>query len=323
MTEALPIAFEDVLAAAERIRGIANRTPVLTSRTFDAMTGATVFFKCENYQRVGAFKFRGAYNHLSTLPADAKARGVVAASSGNHAQGVALSARLLEIPCTILMPGDAPAAKVEATRGYGATVRFFDRLNDLPEVVVREAAAPTNAYEVPSFDDPRIMAGQGTAALELLDEVPHLDLVVTPLGGGGLLSGTLTAVKGRSPQTKVIGVEPEGADDWVRSLAAGERIMIDPPTTIADGVRTRQPGVYTFAVVSKLVERVVTVPDAAIEDATRFMVLRMKTVVEPTGAIPAAALMSGAIEGIAGKRVGVIVSGGNVDADVLARILTG
>ncbi len=321
MTDGLPISFEDVLAAAARLEGQANRTPVMTSRTFDAMVGASVFFKCENYQRVGAFKFRGAYNHLSTLPSDARRRGVVAASSGNHAQGVALSAKLLGIPCTILMPDDAPASKAAATRGYGATVRTYDRLKDLPEVVVREAAAPTNAYVVPSFDDPKIMAGQGTAALELMRETPDLDLVVTPLGGGGLLSGTVTAVKAISPATRVMGVEPEGADDWVRSLAAGERVLIDPPTTIADGVRTRQPGVLTFAVISRLADGVVTVSDTAIEEATRFMVLRMKTVVEPTGAIPAAALMTGRLGDIAGKRVGVIVSGGNVDAEVLARIL--
>lgn len=323
MTDGLPISFEDVLAAAARLEGQANRTPVMTSRTFDAMVGASVFFKCENYQRVGAFKFRGAYNHLSALPSDARRRGVVAASSGNHAQGVALSAKLLGIPCTILMPDDAPASKAAATRGYGATVRTYDRLKDLPEVVVREAAAPTNAYVVPSFDDPKIMAGQGTAALELMRETPDLDLVVTPLGGGGLLSGTVTAVKAISPATRVMGVEPEGADDWVRSLAAGERVLIDPPTTIADGVRTRQPGVLTFAVISRLADGVVTVSDAAIEEATRFMVLRMKTVVEPTGAIPAAALMTGRLGDIAGKRVGVIVSGGNVDAEVLARILVG
>ena len=221
------------------------------------------------------------------------------------------------------MPDDAPASKAAATRGYGATVRTYDRLKDLPEVVVREAAAPTNAYVVPSFDDPKIMAGQGTAALELMRETPDLDLVVTPLGGGGLLSGTVTAVKAISPATRVMGVEPEGADDWVRSLAAGERVLIDPPTTIADGVRTRQPGVLTFAVISRLADGVVTVSDTAIEEATRFMVLRMKTVVEPTGAIPAAALMTGRLGDIAGKRVGVIVSGGNVDAEVLARILVG
>lgn len=318
----LPISFADVEAAAGRLAGAANPTPVLTSRTFDALAGATVFFKCENYQRVGAFKFRGAYNHLSQLPPDSRQRGVVAASSGNHAQGVALAARILGIPCTILMPDDAPKAKQDATRGYGAAVRFFDRLNDLPEQVVRAAAEPTNAYIVPSFDDPWIMAGQGTAALELVREVPDLDVVVTPLGGGGLLSGTVTAVRGISPATRVYGVEPETADDWVQSLKLGERVLIDPPPTIADGVRTRQPGKLTFEVVRALATGVVTVSDEAIKDAVRFMVLRMKTVVEPTGAIPAAALMTGKVPNVAGKRVGVIVSGGNVDADVLAGILT-
>jgi len=321
MDEPLPITIEDVREAAARLRGIANRTPVLTSRTFDELAGASVFFKCENLQRIGAFKIRGAYNHLSTLPPDARARGVVAASSGNHAQGVALSAKLLGIPCTILMPYDAPAAKRAATEGYGATVRSFDRLKDLPEDAVREAAAPTNAYIVPSFDDPKIMAGQGTAALELLEEVDGLDLVVTPLGGGGLLSGTATAVKALSPGTRVFGVEPDGADDYVRSLAAGRRIMIDPPTTIADGVRTRQPGVLTFEVVRRLVDGVVTVPDDAIVAAARFMVLRMKTVVEPTGVLPTAALMLQRFGDLNGARVGVIISGGNVDADVLAGIL--
>jgi threonine dehydratase len=319
----LPIGIEDVRAAADRIRGIAHRTPVLTSRTLDELTGATVFFKAENYQRVGAFKFRGAYNHVSTLPEDARTRGVVAASSGNHAQGVALAAKLLGVPCTIVMPTDAPAAKRQATLGYGAEVLSFDRLKDLPEVVVRAAAEPTNAYVVPSFDDRMIMAGQGTAALELLEDVPDLDLVVTPLGGGGLLSGTATAVRALSPRTRIAGIEPEGADDWVQSLARGERVLIDPPTTIADGVRTRQPGLLTFEQVRALVDDVVTVTDAAIEDAVRFLLLRMKTVVEPTGAIPAAAMLSGRLGDLSGKRVGAILSGGNVDADVLARILAG
>ncbi len=318
----LPISFADVEAAAARLAGVTNRTPVLTSRTFNQLAGAEVFFKCENYQRVGAFKFRGAYNHLAQLPADARDRGVVAASSGNHAQGVALAARLLGIPCTILMPDDAPKTKQGATRGYGAAVRFFNRLSDLPETVVRAAAEPTGAYIVPSFDDPWIMAGQGTAALELMREVPGLDVVVTPLGGGGLLSGTVTAVRGVSAQTRVYGVEPETADDWVRSLQSGERVMIDPPLTIADGVRTRQPGKLTFEVVRALATDVVTVTDDAIKDAVRFMVLRMKTVVEPTGAIPAAALMTGSVPDVEGRRVGVVVSGGNVDPDVLAAILT-
>ncbi len=320
---ALPITFADVESAALRLAGIANVTPILTSRTFNAMVGAEVFFKCENYQRVGAFKFRGAYNHVSQLPGDAKLRGVVAASSGNHAQGVALSAQLLSIPCTILMPADAPRTKVAATRSYGATVKFFDRANDLPEVAVRAAAAPTDAYIVPSFDDPWIMAGQGTAALELLQAIPDLDTILTPLGGGGLLSGTATAARGLVPGIRIAGVEPEAADDWVLSLAAGERVMIDPPDTIADGVRTRQPGILTFEVVRSLVDQVVTVTEEAIKEATRFMVLRMKTVVEPTGALPAAALMTNRLGDLAGRRVGVIVSGGNVDGDTLARILSG
>lgn len=319
---ALPISFADVLDAAQRLDGIANVTPIMTSRTFNAMIGATVFFKCENYQRVGAFKFRGAYNHVSQLPADAERRGVAAASSGNHAQGVALSAQLLSIPCTILMPADAPQTKVAATRAYGATVKFFDRNKDLPEVAVRAASEPTNAYIVPSFDDPWIMAGQGTAALELLQSVPDLDIVVTPLGGGGLLSGTATAARGIAPKIRIVGVEPETADDWVRSLAVGHREMIGPPDTIADGVRTRQPGVLTFEVVRNLVDQVVTVTEDAIKEATRFMVLRMKTVVEPTGALPTAALMTGKLGGVAGKRIGVIVSGGNVDGEVLAKILS-
>jgi len=321
--EDLPITFDDVLAAAARIQGIAHRTPVLTSRTFDALVGCQVFFKCENYQRVGAFKFRGAYNHLSMLPPDARQKGVVAASSGNHAQGVALSAQLLGIPATILMPADAPKAKISATRGYGATVDFFDRHAQTPEAAVRRAADATSAYIVPSFDDPYIMAGQGTAALELLDEVPGLDVVLAPLGGGGLLSGTATAVRGLGSEARIIGIEPEGADDWVKSLRAGEPVTIDPPTTIADGVRTRRPGNLTFPVVTRLVDDVVTVADDAILEATRFMVMRMKTVVEPTGAIPAGALMSHRVPGVEGKRVGVIVSGGNVDPDTLASILNG
>jgi threonine dehydratase len=323
MSEPLPISFDDVLAAARRLDGVANRTPVLTSRTFDAMVGAgaRVYFKAENLQRVGAFKFRGAYNHLASLPPDAAQRGVVAASSGNHAQGVALAAQLLALPATILMPTDAPALKVAATRGYGATVQFFDRLAETPEAAVNAAREASGAYLVPSFDDPLIMAGQGTAALELINEVGELDLVLAPLGGGGLLSGTATAVRALSPGARIVGVEPEGADDWVRSLAAGERITIDPPTTIADGVRTRRPGALTYAVVSRLADGVVTVTDDQIREAMRFMVLRMKTLVEPTGAIPAAALLSGAAGPVDGLRVGAIISGGNVDPDVLCDIL--
>ncbi len=325
MSSPLPISFADVQAAARRLEGVATRTPVLTSTTFDQLVGrgTRVYFKAENLQRVGAFKFRGAYNHLSALPPDARQRGVVAASSGNHAQGVALAARLLGIPATILMPNDAPALKAAATRGYGARVEFFDRMQQTPEAAVGAARERTGAYLVPSFDDPLIMAGQGTAALELINEVGELDLVLTPLGGGGLLSGTATAVRALSPGARILGVEPEGADDWVRSLAAGERVMIDPPVTIADGVRTRQPGVLTYAVVSRLADGVVTVTDDQIREATRFMVLRMKTVVEPTGALPAAALMCGAAGRVDNLRVGVIISGGNIDPGVLCDILAG
>lgn len=325
MPEPLPISFDDVQAAARRLDGVANRTPVLTSRTFDGMVGngTHVYFKAENYQRVGAFKFRGAYNHLASLPPDARERGVVAASSGNHAQGVALAAQLLDIPATILMPTDAPALKLAATRGYGATVQFFDRLVQTPEAAVTAVREATGAYLVPSFDDPLIMAGQGTAAMELIHEVGELDLVLTPLGGGGLLSGTATAIRALSPGARILGVEPEGADDWVRSLATGKRVMIDPPTTIADGVRTRQPGILTYEVVSRLADGVVTVTDDQIREAMRFMVLRMKTLVEPTGAIPAAALLSGAAGPVDGLRVGVVISGGNVDPTVLCDILNG
>lgn len=285
--------------------------------------GAEVFFKCENYQRVGAFKFRGAYNHVSRLGAEERRNGVVAASSGNHAQGVALAAQLLGIRATILMPTDAPKSKVTATIGYGAEVRFFDRLAVKPDEAAAQFARETGAHIVPSFDDPLIMAGQGTAAKELLEECGPLDVVVVPLGGGGLLSGTITAVRALSPRARVVGVEPVGADDWVQSLAKGERVLIDPPTTIADGVRTRQPGVHTFAVIRALGGEVVTVTDEAIREATRFMALRMKTVVEPTGAIPAAAILSGTLGDLSRKRVGCIVSGGNVDGEVLAEILAG
>ncbi len=323
MPDPLPISFDDVQAAARRLEGVANRTPVLIARTFDGMIGkgTRVYFKAENYQRVGAFKFRGAYNHLASLPVDARERGVVAASSGNHAQGVALAAQMLGIPATILMPTDAPALKLAATRGYGATVQFFDRLVQTPQAAANAVRDSAGAYLVPSFDDPLVMAGQGTAALELLQEVGELDLVLAPLGGGGLLSGTATAVRALSPSARVLGVEPEGADDWVRSLAAGERVMIDPPTTIADGVRTRQPGLLTYAVVSRLAGSVVTVTDDQIKDAMRFMVLRMKTLVEPTAALPAAALLNGVAGPVDGLRIGVIISGGNVDPDVLCDIL--
>lgn len=318
----LPISFDDVRAAAERLRGVANRTPVMTSRTFDEMAGgARVYFKCENFQRGGAFKFRGAYNHIASLPEAERAKGVAAASSGNHAQGVALAAKLLAIPATILMPGDAPATKVAATRGYGAEIVFFDRMHQRPEVAVGDYAAEHGRHIVPSFDDPVLMAGQGTAALELFEEVGELDFLVAPLGGGGLLSGTATVAKALSPACRVVGFETESANDWVLSLQRGERVLIDPPDTIADGIRTRQPGVHTWEVVRRLAT-VETVSDEQVMAALRFMVLRMKLLVEPTGAVGAAGVLSGKLGGLAGKRVGVIVSGGNVDPALLCQVLT-
>jgi threonine dehydratase len=319
----LAISFDDVLRAAERIRGVANRTPVTTSRTVDAMvgSGAQVFFKCENLQRGGAFKFRGAYNRLAALTPDEQARGVVAFSSGNHAQGVALAARELGIPATIVMPTDAPATKLAGTRGYGAEIVQYDRHKDDREAIARGLAEERGLTVVPSYDDPYIMAGQGTAALELLEETGPLDLLLAPVGGGGLLSGCATAAHGTSPETKVIGVETETANDWVLSLEAGKRVRIPPPDTIADGIRLQEPGKLTFPVVRELVSEVATVSDDQVKAAMAFMLLRLKLLVEPTGAVPVALLLSGRLGDLAGKRIGVILSGGNVDPDVLCQVL--
>ena len=322
-TEPLPIGFDEVRQVAERLRGVAHHTPVLTSRTLDAQVGpdARVFLKCENLQRGGSFKFRGAYNRLSALTPDERARGVVAFSSGNHAQGVALAARELGVPATILMPTDAPAAKVAATRGYGATILRYDRQTQDREALGWELAEQRGLTLVPPYDHPLIMAGQGTAALELLEDVGPLDLLLTPLGGGGLLSGSATAAKGLAPNIRVFGVETETSDDWVQSLRAGERVRIPPPETIADGMRTQQPGALTFPVVRQLVANVLTVSDGQVVAAMRFLLLRLKLLVEPTGAVPFALLRSGRLGDLAGKRIGVILSGGNVDADVLREVL--
>ncbi|MEO6044353.1 MAG: pyridoxal-phosphate dependent enzyme [Tepidiformaceae bacterium] len=321
MTDALPISFSDVLAAAARLRGKARKTPVMTSRTVDGLTGASVFFKCENFQRGGAFKFRGAYNFIASLEPDVRAKGVLAISSGNHAQGVALAARDFGIGATIIMPDDAPRTKLEATLGYGATVVRYPRLTEHPDDAVKRVMGERDVTFIPAFDHPLIMAGQGTAALELLDEVGDLDLFIAPAGGGGLLSGCATAIRHRCPGARIIGVEPEVANDWVLSLRAGERVLIDPPPTIADGVRTRMPGLNNFAQVRATVDDVLTVTEAEIRSAVRFLVQRMKLVVEPTGAIPVAMLFSGRLGDIRGKRVGLVISGGNVDAEVLCEIL--
>ena len=317
--ESLPVNFADVRAAAQRLRGIVNHTPVLTSRTFNALTGREVFFKCENFQRGGAFKFRGAYNRLAQLTADEKRRGVVAFSSGNHAQGTALAAKLLGVPATIVMPDDAPRVKLAATRGYGAAVVTYDRLTGNREAIARQLVEERGATLVPPFNDPHIIAGQGTAALELLEEIPDLDALVSPIGGGGLISGCAIAAKALQPQIAVYGVEAVGADDAQQSLRAGRIISIPPPTTIADGIRTESVGTLTFPIMRALLSDIVIVSDDEILDAVRFALTRMKIVVEPTGAVPIAAVMQNRIP-TSCKRVGIIVSGGNISGELLGSI---
>jgi threonine dehydratase len=320
MTNSLPVSFAEVRAAAERLRGVAHRTPVLTSRTFDALTGRTVFFKCENFQRGGAFKFRGAYNRLAQLTDAEKKRGVVAFSSGNHAQGVALAAKLLNIPAAIVMPDDAPPVKLAATRGYGAEVIVYDRLKQSRETIARQLSNERGMTLVPPFDDPHIIAGQGTAALELLEEIPELDAIVSPVGGGGLISGCAIAAKALKPGIQIFGVEAVGADDAKQSLQAGKIVHIDPPNTLADGIRTQSIGTLTFAIMRELLSDIVIVSDDEIIDALRFVIPRMKIVVEPTGAVPIAAVMQNKIpENL--KRVGVIVSGGNIDFKLLSALV--
>ena len=308
------------MAAAARLRGVAHRTPVVTSRTLDARVGARVFLKCENLQRMGAFKFRGAYNRIAQLDAAERARGVVAFSSGNHAQGVALAAQLLGLRATIVMPADSPAAKQAATRGYGAEVVLYDRWTEDRAAIARGIADERGAVLVPPFDDPRIIAGQGTAALELIEDVGALDLLLVPLSGGGLLAGSALAATGLAPGIAVYGVEPAAGDDWVRSLAAGERVSIPVPETIADGLQTTAPGELTFPIVRALCAGVVTVSDDELRDAMRFAFERMKLVVEPSGAAALAALLNGRVEA-RGKRVGLILSGGNVDPATFARLI--
>src|SRR5215213_10375598 len=319
MSQPDSITFDDIRAANERLRGVAHITPVITSRTLDGQAGCAVFLKCENLQRGGAFKFRGAYNTISQLTQAERARGVVAFSSGNHAQGVALAAQLLGAPAAICMPSDAPAVKVAATRGYGAEVIFYDRLKDDRDAIARGIAEQRGMPLVPPYDDLRIMAGAGTAALELVEEVPDLDAVLVPIGGGGLIAGSAIAIHGAHPQLRVFGVEPAGADDTLRSLRAGERVGIAPPSTIADGLRVSKPGALTFPVVQRHVEDILVVTDDEILDAVRFALLRLKLVVEPSGAVTLAALLTGHLPTSIG-RVGAIISGGNIDPPVLARL---
>lgn len=316
------ISFDDVQSAARQIAGVANRTPVVTSRTFNRRVGSEVFFKCENLQRIGAFKFRGAYNALSRLSPDQKARGVVTHSSGNHAQGLALAAQLLGIAATIVMPTDAPQSKLAATRGYGAEIVLYNRQTQSREELSARLARERNLTFVHPYDQPQIMAGQGTAALELLQDVPDLDVLIAPVGGGGLLSGCTIAAKAINPNIRIFGVETDVSNDWWLSLRAGERVKIEPPDTIADGIRTQQPGELTFPIIQRHVEEILLVSDEQVLETLKFILTRMKLVVEPTGAVAPAAVYHG-LAPVSGAKIGVIISGGNVDPSLLARVLAG
>ncbi len=312
--------YEDVAAAARRIEGHAHRTPVMTSRTLNEAIGAQVFFKCENLQRMGAFKFRGGFNALSRFDAAQRRAGVVAFSSGNHAQAIALAARTLEIPATIVMPNDAPAMKVAATRGYGATVVGYDRYTEDREQIGRDLAQRHGFTLIPPYDHPDVIAGQGTAAKELVEEVGPLDAFYAPLGGGGLLSGSALALRALSPKTRIVGVEPEAGNDGQQSFRSGSIVHIDVPKTIADGAQTQHLGNYTFGVIRRDVDDVQTASDAELVDAMAFAAARMKIVVEPTGCLGLAAVRREATA-LRGQRIGVLLSGGNVDLARMCELL--
>lgn len=313
--------FADVQAAVHRLQGVVHRTPVMTCHTLDERVGAQVFLKCESFQRVGAFKIRGAYNAISRLSEEERRRGVIAFSSGNHAQAVALACRLLEVDATIVMPVNATAVKKAATEGYGARVVTFDAGTQAREGVARRIQQEEGRVLIPPFDHPHVIAGQGTAALELFAEVGRLDALLVPCGGGGLLSGSALAARGVHPGCRVVGIEPEAGDDAVRSFRTGTLQRVENPQTIADGTRTESLGELTFPLVLGTVDDMQTVSEEAIAEAVRFLFHRAKLVVEPSGGLGVAALLSGAVQ--AAGRVGVILSGGNVDGEVMARILTG
>ena len=314
------IELEDVERAAQRLASVAHRTPGLTSRTLDERVGARVHVKAECFQRGGAFKFRGAYNKISSLDGDALRRGVLAYSSGNHAQAVAIAAGLLGTHATIVMPEDAPAAKLDATRGYGAEIVTYDRWAESREELGAQLAEERGLELVRPYDDPLVMAGQGTVALELLEDAPELDLLLVPVSGGGLIAGCSTAAKALRPGIRIVGVEPEAGDDTRRSLAAGERVRIDVPRTIADGLQATEPGELTFEVNRQRVDEIVTVSDEEMVEAMVFLFDRLKVVAEPSGAVGGAALLSGKVD--AGDRsVGVVLSGGNVGATRFAELV--
>ncbi|HEX9037242.1 MAG TPA: pyridoxal-phosphate dependent enzyme [Ktedonobacterales bacterium] len=316
----LPISLDDVRAAAGRLQGVAHRTPVLNSSSFNGVAGASVWFKCEQFQRAGAFKFRGAYNRIASMSPEERGRGVIAFSSGNHAQAVALCGRLFAIPTVIVMPTDAPSVKVEATAAYGAEIVRYDRLTQDREALTQRLADERGLSLVPPYNHPLIMAGAGTAALELLQEQPDLDVIAAPAGGGGLISGTAIAAHGVRPGTVVIAVGTEGANHAWLAKRQDERVTIPPPTTIADGIRTAALGALTWPVVRGEVADVALVSDDEVKEAMRFLLLRMKTLVEPTGAVAAAAALTGKLNQY-GKRIGVILSGGNVAPETLREVL--
>lgn len=311
--------FEKILAAEKRLLGHANVTPVHTSRTLNQIVGAEVYLKCENFQRIGAFKFRGAFNAISQLSDEQKARGVLTFSSGNHAQAVALVGRLLDIQTTIIMPDNAPATKRAATEGYGATVIGYDPENQSREEIATAMQNARGFTLIPPYDHQDVIAGQGTAALELMREISNLDVILAPCGGGGLLSGTAVAAKGLTPDCRVVGIEPELADDATRSFHTGQLHTVKNPPTIADGTRTPSLGELTFPLVLQYVDDMKTVSESAIINAVKFLFYRMKLVVEPSGALGIAALLSGEVK-TEGK-VGVIISGGNIDAETIKNIL--
>lgn len=313
--------FVMIQEAMTRVKGIANHTPVITSRTLNRLTGYQIFLKCENFQRTGSFKFRGAYNAISQLTPEQKQRGVVVFSSGNHAQGVALAGQLSGVHTVSCMPSDVSMSKAMATEAYGSELLFYDRYTEDREEIVRRLSEERELTFLSPFDHPHVIAGAGTATLELLEEVGELDAIVTPVGGGGLISGISLAAHGINPAIRVFGVEPEGADDMLLSLQAGERVTIQPPNTIADGLRTPSPGKLTFPLVQEHVEEIVTVRDQEIIATLQFVVSRLKLVIEPSSAVPLAALLTGRLPVEKGRRVGVIISGGNVDLQTLVDVM--
>ena len=324
----MSVTLADIEAAAARIKGHAVETPLIESPALNERLGLRVLIKPETLQRVGAFKFRGAYNRLVQLSADERKRGVVAFSSGNHAQGVALAAKLLGMRALIVMPSDAPAIKVANTRGYGAEIKLYDRLTENREAIAAAVSAERGAVVVPAFDDPHIIAGQGTVGLELMRQAQVLglqpDVVITPVGGGGLMAGTATAVKALSPKTAMVGVEPEAFDDTLRSLQAGERIVTKPTgRSLCDALESPAPGELTFPVLMKTVADIALVSDAEVAEAMRYAFSTLKLVVEPGGSVGLAALLAGKVKLFGGKTVGLVLSGGNVDPDLFARVVRG